>query len=461
MEENMKKVLSVLLATATALTVCGGLAACGDNSGTPNADDPNTITIWAPLNSHGNDTKGYKSMIKGFKEQYPEYANYNFKFVAKGEGEVQGAMGNNPAAGAEVFFFASDHYGNMRHNNYLQPLTTEYETAVKGRDAQGTYEFVTDTDNKIYAFPATNDNGYFLWYNDQLVTEEQVKSLDTLLPACKAKGVHFNFPYGTAWYSGSFFFGLGCEFNYTDSSLTHYHGDFNTPEGKAAGAAMLRYASSDDNKISDTKKVISSATSFSAGMADGSIAAAVSYVSSFADIEKAVIANNTDKTTGAVDEAAVEEALSHIKATVLPTFKATVEGDTEKDYHMGTFYGGKYCGVNRAKSEAKIKVSLALADWFTNQAGQTVRFNLDGSGPSNLAVAATEAVQNSIGLKAYNAQVALGTDVNCVQGVQSEEFWGNSGISAFATGVFQQDAGFKTVSEINAKLDALAAALNK
>lgn len=457
----MKKVLSILLAAATALTVCGGLAACGGDGG----DDANTITVWAPENSLGSETTGgYKSMVAGFKEAYPDYAKYNIKFVAKSEGDAKGAIGNNAKGAADVFFFASDHYKDLVAANVLQPLSDDIANQVKARDAQGTYEFVTGADNKIYAFPTTNDNGFFLWYNDTILSATDVESLDTMLAKCKEKNVHMHFNYSDAWYSASFFFGMGCEFNYDEEG--HYVGEANTAAGKAAAKAMFKYADSADNKNAvnpdgGAKKtdVIMAASSFSAGLADGSYGAAISYVSSYKDIEAAVRAKNTDKTTGVVDEASVTAFMSHIKATVLPTFKATIEGGSEQTYHMGTFYGGKYCGVNRTKSEDKIRVSLALANWFTNQQGQTVRFAADGSGPSNTTVAATQAVQESIGLKAYNAQVALGDDTNCVQGAQSDGFWGDSGIKAFAAGVFEHKEGYTTESGVLAKLETLAGAI--
>ena len=471
----MKKLLATLLASTMTLSAIGGLVACGGDSGS--SDDANTITVWAPTNSLGSEAtgKGYRSMIAGWKEAYPEYAKYNVKFVAKGEGDVNGAIGNNAKAAAEIFFFASDHYKDLAQNKALQPLTQEYVTKVHGRDVQGTYEFVTDSENNLYAFPATNDNGFFLWYNDTIYDEDDVVSLDKMLAKSKEKGVHINFPYDNSWYSASFMFGMGCKFNYDENG--HYKGDTATPEAKAAVKAMFKYANDPNNKgvISEEDEdgetvwtdVIVSAASFNAGMADGTIGAAVSYVSSYADIEAAITAVNTDEATGAVNQTKIDEQLSHIKATVLPKFKATIEGGTEQEYNMGTFYGGKYCGVNRSKPEAKIKAALSLADWFTNENGQKVRFAADYSGPSNKVVAELDEVKNNMGLKAYNAQVGLGPDVNCVQGKQSDEFWGDSGIKAFVTGIFlhEKDTAtppaydYTTEAGVLAQLAKLAAAI--
>lgn len=439
----MKKLLATLLATTMAVSMVGGLTACGGDD----EDNSNTITIWAPINA----IRGYRDMIDGFKEAYPDYAKFEYKFVAKAESEVQGSMGNNPKSGAEVFFFASDHYGNMRHSNYLTPLTQDYAD-VATRDAESAVNFVTE-DEKIYAFPATNDNGYFLFYDDRKLSDEDVKSLDTIMEKCKTNKWKMHYNYGDSWYSGSFLMGLGCKFGYTDSSMKHYEADLTSPEAYAAGYAMLHYASDAVNKIDNTNYVMTILKDVGAGFSSGSIAAAITYASDYANFKTAF--TNSNKAS----------ELSHIKATKLPTFKATVAGQEEKEYNMGCFYGAKYCGVNRSKPEKKILASLALANWFTGEEGQRMRFQRDGSGPSNKAVMEDEDVKNNIALIAYKEQMALGDKVNCVQGAQSQAFWGDSGIKTLTNGLFTHnskgEAQITTQAQVKKALDDLAAALNK
>ncbi|MDE6293969.1 MAG: extracellular solute-binding protein, partial [Clostridiales bacterium] len=141
-----------------------------------------------------------------------------------------------------------------------------------------------------------------------------------------------------------------------------------------------------------------------------------------------------------VDEAKVEADMAHIQATVLPSFKATLNGKTD-NYYMGSFYGAKYCGVNRSKSAEKIKASLSLANWFTSEEGQEVRFDADGSGPSNNEVLKLQRVKESKGLNAYKAQLALGEQYNCVMGKQKQSYWDN--IPTFTTNVFEQKKSIK------------------
>lgn len=450
----MKKLLATLLASAMAVSAVGGLVACG---GDGYVDDPNRITVWAPDAS----VSTYEKLIESFKEANPDYAKYDIKVIAKGEGNVQGDMGTAPKKGAEVFFFASDHFGNMRANNYLQPLTDDYAALVKERDEESTYKFVTDdTDNKIYAFPATNDNGYFLWYDSEFYTEEEVKSLDVMQAKAKEAKMHIMYDYNTAFYCPMFFIGMGCQFGYTDTAMKHYRADLQTPEAKAALTAMYGYASKEKNYINfAAKNRVITAAKLAPGFAerlksepakDGQFVAGISGTWEASSIKDAI------KT--ALGREATKEELARFKPTALPKFKAQVEGQEEKEYNLGSFVGGKYCGVNRAKSPEKIQVSLALAEYFTNEAGQLARFESTNAGPSNKKAAASEKVLADPGLVAYNAQLA--TKANIVQGAQSDAFWGNSGIMNLVKDVFTSAEAVNTLEKAQKALADLSAGLN-
>lgn len=451
----MKKVLATLLASALAFSaIGGGLVACG---GGGDSDDPNKITVWAPDAS----VSTYEALIEQFKTANPEYAKYNYSVIPKGEGDVQGSMGTAPAKGAEVFFFASDHFGNMRANNYLQPLTGDYEALVKERDDEDCYKFVTDdTDNKIYAFPATNDNGYFLWYDSEYFSEEEVKSLDVMQAKAKADGHHIMFDYSNSWYTPSFLIGMGCFFGYSDTAMKHFKAELQTPAAIAATKAMFSYASEEKNVINKTaKKQVIVTGNLAAGLAavlKADHKADDVYVAGISGTwEAGSIKNAIEEVTGAD---ATEEQIARFKATALPKFKAQIEGEEEKEYNMGSFVGGKYCGVNRAKSADKIKVSLALAEFFTNEAGQTARFEAMASGPSNKKVAQLDKVKNDPGLKAYYAQLATGA--NLIQGAQSDAFWGDSGIKNLGIDIFNRNEAASTLDKALEVLKGLSTGLN-
>ena len=52
--------------------------------------------------------------------------------------------------------------------------------------------------DQLYAYPLTADNGYFLYYNKQYITEEQAKTLDGILEAAAAGSKLFTMDWTSA-----------------------------------------------------------------------------------------------------------------------------------------------------------------------------------------------------------------------------------------------------------------------
>lgn len=417
----MKKLLATLLASTMALSAIGGLVACGDE------DDGKTIKIWAPAAS----ISGYEALVAGFKEENPDYKDYRFKFEPKEENDVQAGL-SDPQAGANIFFFPSDHLNNLAYKlKCLQPLTEEYVQQVNDRDSEETIELATknyDGEDVLYAFPATDDNGYFLWYDSSKLETEDIATWDSLIAAAKANNKKVLFNYGNSYYAPAFFFGAGVTFDYTDDKLTEYATNVDGALGQKAAAAYLKYFQPSYIGTGDKQVILDSDPSGSLGVAfaNGSIVAGV---------------GGTWCTKSVKD--ATKENYSNIKTAALPSF--TASGET---YKMGSFIGGKYCGVNSTKSREQIIVSLAFANYLTGEVGQQARYDSTGAGPTNKAVAATEAVQNDPILATYRAQKE---SCGYAQKDQPSTFW--EGINEFVKGIVN---GKTTSTNIKSKLTTLA-----
>lgn len=405
----MKKMLSVLLAAATALSVCGGLAAC-------TSEDQNAIRIWGPEELRSF----YETKISEFKASNADYANITFKYEAKEEGNVLETLQNDPEAGADLFFFASDHLGSMIANNYLSPLTDSYKTSVIARDNETNVTAATKNGN-VYAFPATNDNGYFLVYNSDLLTAEQAGKLDSILEVAERENKSFMYRYETGYYGATFFFGEGVigTFDGAGSDFSCY----NSTAAENAAKAMIKYIKSGTCDDGETPKIINLGDNGATvnGIKSGTLVAGV---------------------CGAW-EAPVAADGDNLVCTKLPTFTAT--DGTQKQ--MGGFFGGKYCGVNSRTTNAK--VAFALADFFTNESTQYARFQFNGTGPSNKVVAAKEDVLSNGALKGLAEQVAAG---GVVQGDVPSTWW--SGIETYIA-----DIKNEKVTTDNLKLADLVTAL--
>lgn len=433
----MKKLLATLLASAMALSTVGGLVACGE-------DAKPILKVWAP--SESIDT--YTALAKEFQKEHSEYNKYDIKFEPVEEGSVQTQMGKDPSTGAAVYFFPSDHIYKLNKAKILQPLTSEYVDIVKGRDDKEIYEFATINDQML-AFPATNDNGLFLLYDSTQLKADEVTSLDTLQAKAKEKKKQIIFNYGDVYSSASFFIGTGCTFGYKDETMKEYHTTIGTDAGKAATKAYLKYFNPTLNNEYKAEDRVINNSDLATGFANGTAIAGVAGTWTWTSIKKQMEAKGKDP--------------KNIKAALLPDFE--VDGQT---YHMGTFYGGKYCGVNRQKKDRDmIKASLALAEYFTSEKGQLARYKATFSGPSNLEAQKDTTIAADERLQIYKQQIAHSGHI---QYDQSGDFWSPAGFgnlaNKIATGTLRDknnaDHVGKTDEEIALSMLAdLAASLEK
>lgn len=415
----MKKMLSVLLASATALSVCCGLAACG-------GDNKKTLTVWAPDTA----TECYQALANEFLDQpyqdgkYSDY--FKVKFVAKPEGNIETELGTDAAAGADLFFFEAGQVQNMITKNLLQPLPA-YTAAIKERDAQDAIDTVLKND-VCYAFPATLDNGWFMWYDSEFYTADDVLTLDGMLAKAKRDNKKIMFAYNDGWYISSFFQGAGCtmDFVYKDDGTREYVTDIATSDGgKNAARAIQHYLNPVTNGVGDNATIIKPSSDMNseipAGMKEGTIVA------------------------GFIGTWVAKDMPSKAVPTKCPTF--TCGGE---QVQMGSFYGSKYCGVNPRRGNKD--VAAALADFLTNEKAQQKRFDMTEAGPTNKKVAASDAVKNNKALTALASQREAGGYAQLSQG----SFW--EPMKAFGD---ECASGDITTENLMTKLEDLAKAISK
>ncbi len=243
----------------------------------------------------------------------------------------------------------------------LDPIRNEDE--IRGRNLSSAVDAAT-VNNQLYAYPLTADNGYFLYYNKQYITEEQVKTLDGILEAAAANGRLFTMDWSSAWYVYSFFGNTGLKVGLNDDGITNYC-TWNQTDGDIRGVdvaqAMLSIAGNPGFASRTDEEFIE-------GVRNGSVIAGVS---------------------GAWNSVAVKEAWGENAGAVkLPTY--TCNG---RQIQMASFSGCKLIGVN-AYSEHP-EWAARLAEWITAEENQRLRFEMRGQGPSNITVADSAEIRQS------------------------------------------------------------------
>ena len=229
--------------------------------------------------------------------------------------------------------------------------------------------------DKLYAYPMTADNGYFLYYDSSVFSEDDVQSLDQMIEVAGASNKQIAMIVQDAWYNYSFFKGAGYDLSLNEDGLT------NTCTWNAEGATDVAQAIIDLGKTGVFVNAADDAAIMT-GVKEGVYAAVVSGVWNADEIEK---------TWG-----------DGFAATKLPTF--TVAGEQKQ---MSSFSGYKLIGVN-PHSEF-VGWSMLLAEYLTNEESQVARFEARGLGPANINAASSEAVQASPAIAALAAQAEFAT----------------------------------------------------
>ena len=221
-------------------------------------------------------------------------------------------------------------------------------------------------DGILYAYPITADNGYFLYYDKSVLSEEQVQTLDGILETCGKAGKKMFMDVSNGWYIASFFLGAGCELGLSEDGKQTCN--FNNEDGVKAGEAIKAFTA-------DPAFLTGDDAILTGGIGD-TIAAGVS---------------------GTWNAAAIKEKLGeNYAAAKLPTF--TCGGEQKQ---MSSFAGFKLMGVNTMTEFPE--EAMALAQWLTNEENQLKRFQMRGIGPSNKAVAQSEEVQADKALQRLRA----------------------------------------------------------
>ncbi len=430
----MKKLLATLLAAATAVSVCGGLAACGGDDGSK------TLTVWAPSAA----VNTYKSLASDWKAANADYKDWTVKVEAVEEDVVQDRIAKSPSTKADVFFFPSDHINSLMKKNILQkvPADSVYRANVEERDVPDVIDGAMKN-GELMAFPATYDNGYFLYYDKNFYNKDEVETLDVLQAKARKSSKTILYDIGSGYYSASFFWSAGCSFGYTTDSMEVYETDVDNANGKAAALACFNYFNpgTDANGNGSEATVIIGGdvnTAMGDGFGNGSMVAGIGGTWAYANIrEKMALAGKDPDSIG---------------VAVLPKFKITLNG-TEEWRTMTSFIGYKFCGVNAQRDSNHIKAGLSLADYFTSEAGQLKRFKDTNAGPSNKALNETAEVKDNPILKVFHKQAELAGEYQDPKGHPSS-YWANTFIKDIMSGTI-------TKGNLTESLEKWAADLRK
>lgn len=362
-----KRIVSMLICGALAASSVAGLTACGNNG--------LELTVWGSAAQQ----ETLKQMVAKFEEANPE-TKYNIKVGICEEDMAVSNIAPDPSAAADVFCYSNDQLVPLLRVGALAKLGGIFLDNVKTENseesvASGSIAYGT-ADEKVYGYPYASDNGYFMFYDKSVITDEQVGSLESIISVCETKNKKIAWAVDVPWYTAGWFFAFGCdysvEYDYNDNyKEKNIEISLNNEGGINACKAMSKLTSSKafSGKSTDNEKIIT-------GFTTKSTAVAVSGTWNAPQIKK-ILGENYG-------------------VCKLPT--VNVNG---QDVQLSSFKGYKLFGVN-SHSGDKIVEAHKLAAFLSSEAMQAERFEKHMVGPTNNAAA--NAVKDDVTFAALNAQ---------------------------------------------------------
>ncbi len=421
-----KKLVSVLLSAAMVATLLAGCGGGSDDSSdnTEGAGSGEKQTVSLRMWGAEEDQDFLKQMADSFAEEYADAADITVEVGVESESTAKDTVLTDVEAAADVYSFASDQLPDLVNAGALQSIDDMDEALqayagkgvadVKEANTADSVEACTYNDT-LYAFPRTADNGYFLFYDSSVLSEDDVATWDSLLAAADAAGKKVGMTLASGWYNASFFYSAGFTTGLNDDGSTSmdWNGEADY-SGVEVTQAMLN--------ITGNPAFMAVADGDSSNqLASGQLCAAVS---------------------GTWDAQVAQEVFGEgYAATKLPTF--TIAGD---QLQQASVSGYKMVGVNAHSKNAGW--AALLADWITNEDAQRTQFEERQIGPSNKVVLESDEVQSNVALSALAAQNEYG-----VVQFAGQNFWDPA--ATFGEIIAKGELNVDDTAGIQAALDTL------
>lgn len=348
-----KKLLSCMLLTSLLFTGCASSELSTEKS-KETVKNTSSSTVSLTMYCEEDTFDLVNELLKGFKQENTG-TNFEFNLVKHSDADMRNDILGDVNAEFDLFTFPDDQFDSLNAAGVLSEVPNSSEISSRNNEsasACATY------DGKMYAYPYTADNGYFLYYDKSYFSDEDVKTLDRILEVCNASSKHIGMELDSGWYMYSFFGQTGLNFSINDDGLTNSC-DWNTGVGLDVAKAIKAFIDNPAFKYAKSDALVE-------GFTDGSIIAGISGTWN-ASVLKDILGDN-------------------FGAVKLPTYTC---GD--KQIQMATFTGYKMIGVNAYSKN--LDWAHKVADYLTNESSQLTRLTEKSIGPSNINAANSDEVK--------------------------------------------------------------------
>ena len=164
MKKCLKRVMALFMTSSLLLSGCGAAESADDRKQETEGTETVELTVWGEKDNTATLTK----MIDSFKEQYKGQADFNITLETQADSGVRDVMLTDVHGGADVFSFPDDQLISLVAGGVLVPVPNAEE--VSAENIKESVDAAT-LNGKLYGYPMTADNGYFMYYNKDYFTE--------------------------------------------------------------------------------------------------------------------------------------------------------------------------------------------------------------------------------------------------------------------------------------------------
>ncbi|MDE7434710.1 MAG: extracellular solute-binding protein [Lachnospiraceae bacterium] len=308
-----------------------------------------TITVWSP--QEDQDSGWLQAQCDAFNAAHPNW-DITFTYGVCGEDKAKELVTQDVENAADVFMMANDHIPELVAAEALAKLGGDYLGYVTTTNSDSIVNSVTYQD-AVYGLPYTS-NTWFMYYDKSVFTEDDIKSLDTMLEKGKV-----SFPLGNSWYIQAFYVANGCTL-YGDGTDEAAGIDFGGEKAVAVTNYLVDLAAN-PNFVNDEKG------------------------------EPSILSNGASAFfSGSWNAEAVREILGdNMGVAALP--KATIDGN---EVQLKSFMGSKALGVN-ANTE-NMQVAMSLAAYLASEEAQLAHYEMRSILPSNVNIAVEDDIATAV-----------------------------------------------------------------
>ena len=351
--------------------------------------DPNAtnLTLWCSENDYDFMSDVSADWSVNYKQDHPELGNIVVNIEVVDESMAGDVVISNPQNAADVFGIPCDTTGSLSNAGALYAMPDDVVNQIKTTYGESTAA-LTSYNGSYYGFPYAGFTAQALYYDKSVFTEEDVKSLNTMLAKDGVQGKVIGTA-SAAFHSATWFFTGGGElFTGSDRNVCTFD--------QESVAEVLEFVQNNSEKIytgttDDAVQMIR----------DG-------YLSAWL--------------AGSWDAANMANAFGeNLGVAMLP--KVTVNGTT---YQMKCFGGSRYYAVNASTNQPE--AALSLAQYISSPDVQLMKYNYylnmgQRYVPTALSLVENETIASDPVVVAYLQQ---GEHIVVQEPVIPDEWWGDA-----------------------------------